>query len=391
MGLTIACVFNDLGVRSHCLDRSLAAYNGRVTLQYLPIDNTTHAFASAGAALNHAVRLAQHEVVVLVHQDVYLHSIDRLASAAAALDDPQWGVLGASGVTADRRWVGRLRDRVILIGDPASTPVEVDSLDEVLFMARREDLLAEPLSEHPDLAWHAYAVEYSLRMRGAGRRAGAVDTAITHNSLTANLARLHEAHRHVGMRYAGHRPIHTTCGTVTARGRGWADVPVVRNHRWRRTWLRQSRKAARVRASLGVPVVLADIAHEVDFLAFSTGSPLHLVNLDSAGGFDGAAAAPVQLERRGRPILMSSVSGRSGDELAEVLGGLAAADHVLLTGLAIDDLDRLRSCFNSGDWLAGVQWDEAWMIGGPNASHPPAVWSRPQARPLGAGRSPAQT
>lgn len=388
MGLTIACVFNDPDVRNQCLDRSLAAYDGPVPLQYLPIDNTLNAFSSAGAALNHAVRLAHHEVVVFVHQDVYLHSVDRLATAAAALHDPQWGVLGASGVTADRRWVGRLRDRVILIGCPADSPVEVDSLDEVLFMARRDDLLAAPLSEHPDLAWHAYAVEYSLRMRGAGRRAGAVDTAITHNSLTVNLARLDEAHRHVGARYSALRPIHTTCGTVTAGGRGWADLPVLRDQRWRRTWLRQSRKAARVRASLGVPVVLADIAHEVDLLAFSTDRPLHLLNIDSTGGFGGAAAEPVRLERRGRPILMSSLPVGSRDQLAEVLGGLSPGVDVLLTGLTVDDdLGHLRSCFSSGEWLAGVQWDEVWMIGGPNASQPPAFWSRPQARPLGAGRS----
>ena len=147
MGLTIACVFNDIAVRKHCLDRSLAAYTGPVEIEYLPVDNTGHIFTSAGAALNHAARLAYHEVVVMVHQDVYLHDVDQLAAAARGLEDPRWGLLGANGVTARRQSAGRLRDRVILIGQPAPRPVEVDTLDEVLVMARREDLLTEPLTE----------------------------------------------------------------------------------------------------------------------------------------------------------------------------------------------------------------------------------------------------
>lgn len=385
MGLSIACVFNDIEVRRHCLDRSLAAYAGPVPLQYLPIDNTAHAFSSAGAALNHAARLAQHDVVVFVHQDVYLHDIDRLVAAASALDDPRWGVLGASGVTAEGTLAGRLRDRVILIGASADVPVPVDTLDEVLFMARRTDVLEDPLTEDPDLAWHAYAVEYALRMRSSGRLAGAVDTGITHNSLTINLARLDEAHRSIGNRYPGLLPIRTTCGTVTGHAWDWRDLPILRQHGWRRSWLRKSRLAARVRSTLDVPVVLADIAHEVDLLEFCARNPLHLINLDAAGTFSAIAGQEVVLERRGRSVAMSSVAGHH--ELERALDKLSRDDHVLVTGLAIDDLDWLLPRIRSGEWLAGVQWDEAWLLGGSQASTPPQAWRRPQATPLGAARS----
>lgn len=384
MGLTIACVYNDLGVRRHCLDRSLAAHDGSTQVQYLPVDNTAHAFPSAGAALNHAVRQADHDVVVFAHQDVFLHDVDRLATAASALEDPRWGVIGACGVTSRREWAGRLRDRVILVGTPADTPVAVDTLDEVLFMARRDTLLDEPLSEDPDLAWHAYAVEYALRTRAIGRLAGAVDTAITHNSLTINLARLDEAHRYVARRYRELLPIRTTCGNVTGSGWNWRDLPVVRSHRWRRSWLLQSRRAARVRSTLGVPVVIADIAHEVDLLDFSAASPLHLINVDHSGAFARLAGARVTLERRGRPVRMSSVVDH--EELKGALGTLSSGDRVLVTGLGMDDLPRLRATVRSGDWLAGVQWNEAWLLGGPCAARPPKAWHRPQAVPLGAGQ-----
>ena len=112
-------------------------------------------------------------------------------------------------------------------------------------------------------------------MREMGRRVGAVDIAITHNSLTVNLARLDEAHLHVGTLYPEERPIRTTCGTVTGK-REWRDLPLLRTQRWRRTWLRQSASAARVRAAIDQRVVIADIAHEVDLVGFSAIDPLHL-------------------------------------------------------------------------------------------------------------------
>lgn len=384
MGLTIACVFNDVDVRRHCLDRSLEAGSRSVELQYVPVDNTGHAFPSAGAALNHAVRQADHDVVVLVHQDVYLHDLERLAAAASALDDPQWGVIGASGVTAERRWAGRLRDRVILNGEPAPSPIEVDTLDEVLFMARRDDLLDEPLSEETDLAWHAYAVEYALRVRSNGRLAGAVDTAITHNSLTTNLARLEEAHRHVAHQYADLLPIHTTCGTLRQPGRDWRNLPGLRGQRWRMTWLRQSLAAARVRAVVDIAVVLADVAHEVDLLPYSSTHPLHLVNLDTTGAFAPLAPGPVLLERGGRPVLMSSVATLDG--LESLLDSVPLREHVLVTGLTTSDLALMRPRLEGGGWIAGLHRDEIWLLAGPGAAEPPHEWTLPQAVPLGAAR-----
>ena len=110
-GISIVCVFNNAEVRKDCLDRSIDAYGGPVPVDYIPVDNTAHDFRSAGAALNHGAARARHEVVVFVHQDVFLHSLDRIAQAAALLDGDEWGVLGANGVTDRGVSVGRIRDR----------------------------------------------------------------------------------------------------------------------------------------------------------------------------------------------------------------------------------------------------------------------------------------
>ena len=88
-----------------------------------------------------------------------------------------------------------MRDRVVLLGETAREPTDVDSLDELLFMVPRRLVQREPVSESPELAWHAYAVEYGLRARSLGLRVCAVDIPLTHNSLTMNLDRLDVANR----------------------------------------------------------------------------------------------------------------------------------------------------------------------------------------------------
>ena len=386
-GISIACVFNDPAVREECLDRSVEAYDGPLDVDYIAVDNTTHAFTSAGAALNHAARRARHDVVVFVHQDVYLHSIDRLAEAAAAFDDGGWGILGATGVTSDGTNVGRLRDRTQLIGLSAPQPVEVQTLDEVLVMVPRALVLAEPLTEAPDLAWHAYGVEYSLRVTRLGRRAGAVDLAVTHNSLTVNMARLDEAHLAVGRMHPEHLPIQTTCGVVGDRRSRLRGLAPVRRHGWRVRWLRESWLAARARRLVDVPVVLSDIREEVDLLPLDADVPLRLVNVDPGGSFARRARTPLRFTRHGRPVEMSAVETVA--ELSALVEDTPDDQVVLAVGLTLDDLGALDTLVaGERPWLLGIHPGEMWLLGGVRTDRLPASWSRPAAVPLG-GRGTA--
>ena len=375
-------MFNDVDVRRECLDASIAAYAGTVDVEYIPVDNRDHAFASAGAALNHGARLARHPVVAFAHQDVYLHSVDRLLVAASAFAENSWGLLGANGVASDGENVGRIRDRTQLIGRPALLPVEVDSVDEVLFLVPRALVLAEPLSEDPDLAWHAYAVEYSLRMRSLGRRTGAIDLAVTHNSLTVNLARLDVAHRAVGALYPDRQPIRTTCGTVGGPHHRWRDRALVRRYGWRLRWFRHSRLARRAGQMIEAPVVLSDIRHEVDLLSFSATSPLHVFTMDRTRGFVEHVDGPLRLHRLGKAVVLWAVADL--DELFARLDDLGAEDRVLVVDLTMEDLQAVGSRGTERRWLVGIHPDTVWLLGGAAVDDRPVEWERPQAVPLGA-------
>ncbi len=381
--VSIVCVYNDPAVLESCLAASVkAGTDASRQTEVIPVDNVSGAFASAGAALNHGARLARNEVVVFVHQDVYLHSLPALeAAASAVLADASIGVLGAVGVSHHGEVIGAMRDRVVPLGRSTSVPTDVDSLDEVLFMVARSQVLREPLSESPDLAWHAYAVEYCLRMRASGRRAAAVDIPLTHNSMTTNLARLDVAHRAVGRTYAGLVPVRTTCGIVGGEHGTAATSWPVRRVRGARGFLDESVRARRVTRSLRRvsrpargQVVLADIRLLVDDVARLAGSSSIRVIDPSRDGTVGEADG---LERNGLPF--SAATLRWPGVVAAV-AATAPGLLLLVTGLRPDEIAPLAAT-TRGPYVAGLARDTGlWLLLGVEPGVLASLWSRPRNR-----------
>lgn len=374
--VSVVCVYNDVTVRRVCLDRSIeAGLEQAPDTEYLPIDNTGHQYPSAGAALNAGIRMARHDVVVLVHQDVYLHSITALERAAAALlESPDVGVVGAVGITASGTVAGVVRDRVVMIGRSASS-TDVDSLDEVLFMIERDRALAEPLSEDPDLAWHAYAVEYGARVRDQGLRVVATDLPLTHNSMTVNLDRLAEAHARVASLHPAVLPIQTTCGVVRAPQQQSRWRRALRRRRGAAAWLRESVQAARLARLVGArasDVALADVRLDIDDALETLEAPaLSIVNLDVVPG--GAELWTVDgLGRRGK-----DVSARAGGPglVLEALASKADDEALLVTGLDLAAWRRLAPALQGTPHLVGIARDTgAWVLCHADAPHLRSMW-----------------
>lgn len=385
-GITIVCVYNDPDVRRQCLDRSIQDLGQVATeLEYIPIDNVAHQFTSAGAALNHGARLATNDVLLFVHQDVYIHSLDRLKVAAQYLRQNDWGMIGAVGIAQDGTVVGRIRDRVILIGADAPEPVPVDSVDEVLFMVRRDQILEHPLSQANDLSWHAYAVEYGLRLRSHGHRTAAMNLSITHNSLTINLARLDRAHSFVADAYSEFTPVATTCGVVGAHTSPAKSWDVLARHRWRYRWMRDSAVAWSARRRLPASrYVLSDIRIDVDGLRLGSGRPLHIINVDLDGGLGAGRSESLELNRRDLKVVV-----RSPETLSDVsaeLSRFGPDDSVLVTNLRMSDLEAIAK---SGGWVeaamcVGYHHDAGlWLLAGPAAMDDLSVWDTQRAAPVG--------
>jgi Glycosyltransferase like family len=378
--VSIVTVFNDAEMRRACLDASVEAHRDEAPdVEYLPIDNSGGAFASAGAALNHGAASARHDYVVFVHQDVRLHSLAALEAAAGLLAEQEdIGLLGAIGVTAGGRFYGTVRDRVVLVGEPAAAPAAVDCVDELLFMVPRRVLELEPLPEDAELAWHAYAVEYGLRLRSRGLRVCAIDMGVTHNSLTVNLDRLDVAYEAVAAKHPDAMPVMTPQGQIGGPPQARDRLPrVLSSQRWRYRWLRESLDAhAARRAAGGSPCVLADIRLDVDeLLARLPGdSPLHVV---SHGAFADERPGPLALTRLGRPILLASAP-------LEAIAGLVGHGPALVTNLSLEDVRRLAPQLPAEDRILGFRASIGyWMLIGVPAGSLPAAWRERRVRPLG--------
>jgi hypothetical protein len=379
--VSIICVFNSPDVLRDCLARSVSALQATAPeTELIVVDNTARQFSTAGAALGSGAARARHRVVAFAHQDVVLHSLVALEEAAAVLDnDAGIGMTGCCGIDRAGRIQGRIRDRVVLIGDPAPCPVPVDSLDEVLFMVRTEDVRREPLSTDPDLAWHAYAVEYGIRVRAGGRSVVALDVPLTHNSLTVNLDRLDVAHAAVARTYPESLPVRTTCGIVHAPAPAPGAVgTALRPHRWRYRWLRESFAVQRGSLQAGArSSVLADIRLDVDDVA-APDSVFEVVNVDDGTVSDGGQGV-VEVTRRGTPFRLRTVPLEGA---ISALADLAEDTSLLVTNLRLEDLGRLRLGGSPAPHVLGFATDLGyWLLLGPAVARRPAVWGERRHRP----------
>jgi SAM-dependent methyltransferase len=144
---------------------------------------------SAAEGLNAGLTRARHDLVVCVHQDVYLPEgwpqwLWRQYTMATEMFGPV-GVLGVFGTACEDgrpRHAGHVldRDRMLAVG---TLPSRVDTLDEVLVAIPR----GTPLRFDPELGFHLYAADLCLSAKQHGLAAVAIDAPCFHNSLLVDL------------------------------------------------------------------------------------------------------------------------------------------------------------------------------------------------------------
>jgi len=389
--ISIVCVYNNLAIRQECLDRTVRKYidsgNFGALVEYIPVDNIHATYPSAGSALNYGASIAKNDIIVFVHQDVLLHSVEAVIEAASCMDQEHFGVLGAIGVQSSGRIVGSIRDRTVLLGDPVTQPTDVDSVDELLFMVPRSLIISEPLAESPDLAWHAYAVEYGLRVRRRGLRVGVAHIPVTHNSLTSNLARLDAAHATVAAQYREMLPVHTTCGILAKRTINGPRRVRLASQRSGYRWLSNSLRVREVYRHTATPVIFSDVRFTIDEIAGrSPGRELYILNHARGGRFADDDGEFIELKRRGNVI---AATAKEISELSEVLDRRPKDSWLLITNMTSRDVRAVDSDFVLENRVIGYDPSiEYWMILGAELSDLPTGWYKgPSIRP-GAGAAP---
>lgn len=188
---------------------------------------------SAAKAYNAGLDATSHDVIVFAHQDVYLPApwLETLLAAIAALErrQPQWAVIGLSGVTACGAPVGRVWSSGIgrELGAAFADPVAAVSIDEMVIVLRRASGLRFDASLP---GFHLYATDLCLAARTAGLGVYVVDAPAVHNSVPIRTLRgdYLKAYRYLKKKWAFMLPIRTPIAPITRAELGF----------WRAEWRR---------------------------------------------------------------------------------------------------------------------------------------------------------
>ena len=176
-------------------------------------------FNSAAKAYNHGLAQCSNELVVFVHQDVFLpegwdavvESSIRTIEAA----DPNWGVAGCWGIADDQSKFGHLyTPGEKIIGRPMDQPERVRTLDEVVLIVRKSSRLAfdEQLP-----AFHFYGADICLAAKSKGMNCYAISAFCVHNSQQyfEYPKDFSDSYRIFKRKWARQLPIQTSCICVS--------------------------------------------------------------------------------------------------------------------------------------------------------------------------------
>lgn len=179
-------------------------------------------FSSASLAYNDAIKEASGDILVFIHQDVYLPQdwLANVLDAIAQLDSRgiRWGVLGCYGVRREVKGsvgLGQVYSTGWgLQGCPISEPEPVQTLDEIVLITRASN----GLSFDPSLPnFHLYGTDLCLIAGERGFRNYVIPAFCVHNTnqLLELPAEFYGCYSYVKRKWRHQLPIYTSCIEIT--------------------------------------------------------------------------------------------------------------------------------------------------------------------------------
>jgi hypothetical protein len=176
-------------------------------------------FASASKAYNDAIDKSVNDLMVFAHQDILFAKswVEDLEKALGALaeTDPNWGVLGCYGETADYEGRGYIwSGEQGILGKAFERPAPVQTLDEIVLILRKSSGLRfdEGLPN-----FHFYGTDICMEAAKRGKKAYAISAFVVHNAAqTVMLPKeFYDCYRYIKKKWIEWLPIQTTVIKVT--------------------------------------------------------------------------------------------------------------------------------------------------------------------------------
>ena len=131
-------------------------------VEQILLDNRNNRFSSAASALNYGAQQAQGDIVVFMHQDVYLWDLNALEKYRDYLLANKDEIIGVAGVPAGMTTVTDIvesRDGLERGNRANGKAYEVDALDECLFAMMRSRWEKLKFDEICCDNWHGYGMD----------------------------------------------------------------------------------------------------------------------------------------------------------------------------------------------------------------------------------------
>ncbi len=216
--ISIICIYNNHKILDDNLLKSLKKQN--INYELILLDNTKEKYRSAANALNYGAKNAKGNFLMFVHQDIDILSdkwLQNVEKMLFSLDN--LGVAGFAGFPEDMEeigMIGNIKDGYPPedVGIHIDEPVEVQTVDECLFIIPRSIFRNIQFDETTCPNWHLYAVDYCLNIKKEGLSVYTLPYEIYHASRSYSFSEdyyttLKDVIRKYGSSY---NKIYTTCG-----------------------------------------------------------------------------------------------------------------------------------------------------------------------------------
>lgn len=216
--ITVICVHNNREILEDKLLKSLKQQNTEYEL--ILVDNSHGKYKSAAEALNYGARKARNEVLMFVHQDVdlnYQNCLNDIEVMVGDLDD-----LGVAGVAGYLETHGKpvmysnIKDGYPPedVGLNLDHPIEVQTVDECLFVISRSLFNELEFDEITCPDWHLYGAEYCLDAKKLGKKVYILPLKIYHASRTESFSKsYYTTLKNIVKKHGSeYKTINTSCG-----------------------------------------------------------------------------------------------------------------------------------------------------------------------------------
>jgi hypothetical protein len=213
LGFIVATNSDELLQRNFLSSKVIREKKYPVTLQ--------RGYRNIGKAYNDGMAKTDAEIVVCLHQDVFLPDgwENQALASLGKLKSSNWGVLGVAGIKLVERQrviVGHVLDRGTEIGSPENLPAQVDTLDELLLVIRNDRKL---LFDERIPTAHFYGADICLQASSNGLGCFAISAYCHHNAIDCNrdTPEFRMAAKYMQKKWKRRLPFVTTCTLVESK------------------------------------------------------------------------------------------------------------------------------------------------------------------------------